>query len=75
MRKLTTITALVLALSLAAPAVTSAAGTYAAKTKSSSVREDDGPRDGDVISRIFRFIVSHLHLTINDDASPIIPTP
>lgn len=75
MRKLTTVAALVLSLSLAAPAVTLAASTHAPKTRSSTVREDQGPRNPDLISRVILFIKAHLPLHSSNDASPIIPTP
>jgi hypothetical protein len=74
MRKLTTIAALVLALSLAIPSVTFAATPQSPKTKSSTVREDEGPRQ-DFLARVWKYIKSHLPIGSNDDASPIIPTP
>ncbi len=76
MRRLTTLVAFVLALSVAAPAVTYAANPSSPKTKSSTVRESEGPRDPDLMSRIIRFIKSHLPTHSTDDAPlPTIPNP
>ena len=75
MRKLTAVIALAFALTLSVPSATFAAGNTAPKTRSSNVREDNGPRDGDLIGRVIHFIMLHLHLTPNDDTSPIIPVP
>lgn len=71
MRKLTTL-ALVLTLSLAVPVATFAAPAPQ-KPKTSNVREDRGPSDGDVISRVLRVIRAYLHLVSNEQ--PITPTP
>ena len=72
MRKLTTIAALVLSLSLTAPAATYASTSIS--TKSVAVQRDD-PRDRDLISRVVRFILKQLHLAPTDSSSPIIPVP
>jgi len=76
MRKLTTIVAFVLTLSIAAPVATYAANPSSPKTKSSTVREDRGSRDQDPISRFIQFIKAHLPINSNDDAPlPTIPNP
>ena len=75
MRKLTTIIAFVLTLSIVAPVSTFAANAPSPKTKTTTVR-DDQPRDPDLISRIIRYIKAHLPVHSMDDAPlPTIPNP
>lgn len=76
MRKLTTIVAFVLTLSIVAPVTTFAANAPSPKTKSTNVREDSGPRDPDLITRVLKFIKAHLPVHSMDDAPlPTIPNP
>jgi len=71
MRKLTAAFALAITLALVAPVATFAAAPQ--KPRTSSVREDQGPSDPDVISRVFHIISRWFHLATHEQ--PIIPTP